>query len=44
MENGTEYPCGSANCKVMQINEFEVEVRYKILLNGECRISDAFVR
>lgn len=44
MENGTEYASGSASCKVMTINGYEVEVRYKKLTDGTIRISDAFVR
>ncbi len=44
MENGTEYPSGSASCKVMKIKGYEVEVRFKRLSDGTVRISDAFVR
>ena len=44
MENGTEYSSGSARCKVMKINGYEVEVRFKKLTDGIIKISDAFVR
>ena len=44
MENGTEYPSGSASCKVMNIRGYDVEVRFKRLADGTVRISDAFVR
>ena len=44
MENGTEYPSGSASCKVLIINGYEVEVRFKRLQDGVVKISDAFVR
>ena len=44
MEDGTEYPSGSASCKVMNIKGYDVEVRFKRLSDGTVRISDAFVR
>jgi len=44
MENGVEYPSGSASCKVMNIKGYDVEVRFKRLSDGTVKISDAFVR
>ncbi len=44
MEYGTEYPSGSASCKVMNIKGYDVEVRFKRLPDGTIKISDAFVR
>ena len=44
MEKGTEYPLGSASCKILNIKGVEIEVRFKRMTDGTIKFSDAFVR